>query len=290
MGAFTSTLEHCEQGIALYKIQQHRYYDTLVYGQDPGVVYLAYSSISLWFLGFPDQALSRSREALSLARELNHPFSQAFALGMASFVHHFLREEQNVLKRAKSALKLSTAKGFAQWIVPGIILRGWALIQQSLDATHLEPMRQALNNWLATGANLVVPYFFLILAEAKTLVGQTEAGLAALDEALKTAQNNGERWLEAEIHRLRGELLLKQGVAETEVEACFNRALDVAKLQNARSLELRTIMSLSRLRIRQGRQSEALPMLTTTYSWFTEGFDTRDLRDARVLIDELSLK
>ena len=207
---------------------------------------------------------------------------------MASFLHHYRREEQIVQDRAESALKIATEKGFSQWIAAGVIMRGWALAQQGQGSEAVTPMHQALGGWRASGAKLVVPYYLLLLAEAYAAVGDAKAGLTTVDEALKAAQSSGECWFESEMYRLQGEFLLKQGGAETEIEACFNQAFDVAFRQNAKSLELRIAMSLSRLRQRQGRQAEVLQMLTTSYNWFTEGFDTPDLKDARALLVELA--
>lgn len=288
MGEFKTAIAHCEQGTALYRIQHQRHHDSLVYGQNPGVVYPAYAAIALWSLGFPDQALNRSRESIALAKELDQPFSLAFSLGMSSFFHHLRREEIIVRKRASSALRLSTEKGFSQWIVSGIILRGWALTQQSRENTEIKAMRQALDGWQATKANLVSPYFMLILAEAYAVTGQIDAGLTTLAEALTVAKNSGERWLAAEVFRLQGELMLKQGKADTEIDAIYSQALDVAIQQKAKSFELRTVMSLSRLRLNQGRQAEALQMLTETYRWFKEGFDTPDLREAKAMLEAIS--
>ncbi len=145
-------------------------------------------------------------------------------------------------------------------------------------------MQQALDDWRAAGANLLSPYFLLIIAEAYAVTGQTEAGLATLTEALTAVQSSGERWLEAEIYRVQGELLLKQGGVETN----YRQALDIAIQQKAKSWELRTLMSLTRLRLRQGRQAEVIPMLAEIYEWFTEGFATPDLRDAKALLEDIS--
>ncbi len=207
---------------------------------------------------------------------------------MASFLHHLRREEQIVQDHAEPALKLATEKGFSQWIATGIIMRGWALAQQGMGAEAVTPMHQALDGWRGSGAKLVVPYYLLLLAEAYAAVGDAKAGLTTVKESLKAAQSSGECWFEAEMYRLQGEFLLKQNGAETEIEACFNKALDVASRQKAKSLELRIAMSFSRLRKRQGRQAEALQLLTDVYNWFTEGFDTPDLRDARALLGENS--
>lgn len=287
-GEFTLTRTYCEQGVALYASQHDHSPEALLYGQDPGVVCLAYSSLALWYLGYPDQALKRSRESLALAQELAHPFSQAFALGIASFLHHLRREPPIVQEYAESALKISTEKGFSAWIVQETILRGWALTQQRQEKAEIASMGQALDKWRASGAELLRPYFLLLLAEAYGLIGQTEAGLIGLAEALSAAHNHGDRWVEAELYRLKGGLLLRQGEAETQVEACFNQALNVAYQQNAKLLELRTVMSLSRLWLGQGRKAEGQQRLVEIYNWFTEGFDTPDLRDAKALLEALS--
>jgi len=169
-----------------------------------------------------------------------------------------------------------------------MILQGWSLAQQGQGGAEVvAQIRQALDGWLASGATLVAPYFRLLLAETYAATEQYEEALTILAEALSTAQASGECWFEAEMHRQRGEFLLVQGKEEAEVEACFKQALEVAARQNAKSMELRTAMSLGRLRQRQGRPAEAVDMLTTTYQWFTEGFDSPDLRDARLLLDEL---
>ena len=288
MGEFHESLKYCNQGISLYRSRHQHFDDALAYVHDPAAVYLAYSAIALWCLGYPDQALKRSHESITLVKELDHPFSEAFALGMASFLHHIRREEQMVRKRADAALGLSTEKGFSQWMAPSMILRGWLLARKGEGkAEVVSPMYLALDGWRASGAKLVVPYYLLILAETYLEIEQYEEALTTVTEALLAARTSGECWFEAEMHRLRGELLQKLRKGEAEIEACFNEALDVASRQSAKSLELRTVMSISRLRQRQGRPAEAREILYTTYNWFTEGFDSPDLRDAQTLMDEL---
>ena len=287
LGEFQPSLRHCDQGIALYRSHQPRYGDTLAYVHDPGVVCLAYSSLSLWCLGFPDQGLKRSHESIALAQEINHPFSHALALGTASFFHHLRREKQKAHERATAALAIASDKGFSQWIVVGTILIGWSSAQMGLGAEGIAPMRQALDGWRRSGAKLVVPYFLFMLAETYSVLEHAENALTTLEEALSVAYNTGERWLEAEMHRLRGEILLKKGASEKDIETCFNQALDIACHQNAKMLELRATVSLSQLWQRQGRRSEMLQNLTKIYDWFTEGFETKDLRAARALLDGL---
>jgi len=294
MGEFTATQAHCEQGTAIYRAQPRQRRDALRYGQDPGVVYGAYSSLALWFLGHPDRALQQSQASLALADEVDHPFSRAFALGIAAMLHHLRREEQTVRAQAESALQLATEKEFIQWIVQGTILQGWAQVHQGQGAAQIAQMQQALDKWQSTGAKLLRPYFLLLLAEAHGVVGQAAAGLAVLDEALATVHTSGERWTEAELYRLRGELVLQAGnygsesAVHSEAEACFQQAIDTARQQRAKTLELRAMLSLSRLWQTQGKRAAARTQLADVYAWFSEGFATPDLKAAEALLQELS--
>jgi predicted ATPase len=180
----------------------------------------------------------------------------------------------------------------------GTIDLGWALAEQDQRDEGIAQICQGLAAYQTTGAELWQPYFLALLAEAYGKVGQTEKGLSVLTEALTMVNKNGERWWEAELYRLNGELLLTQegcrlqaeGLREktAEAEACFLKAIEIARRQQAKSLELRAVMSLSRLWQQQGKQKETHEMLSALYGWFTEGFDTADLKDAKVLLDELS--
>jgi predicted ATPase len=240
-------------------------------------------------LGYPDQALQSIHEALTLAQELTHPFSLVYALNMAVLVHHFRREVQAVQERAEALIGLSTEQGFPMWLAYGTIMRGWALTAQGEGAEGIAQMRQGLVAHRATGAEIQRPYFLSLLAEAHGEVGQPEEGLTALVEALAIVDNTGERYWEAELHRRKGEfLLMKQGQKVGEAEECFRQALETARRQQAKSLELRVAMSLSRLWQQQGKQEEAHQLLAEIYGWFTEGFDTADLQEAKVLLEELA--
>jgi predicted ATPase len=191
-----------------------------------------------------------------------------------------------VAEWAERLITLSREQDFALWVAGGMLLHGWALTAQGRWEEGLAQMRQGLNDWRATGAEIWRPYFLTLLAEAYATAGQIDAGLSAVDEALLVAHTTGEHWWDAESHRLKGEGLQQQAVPdEQQAEACFQQALDIARQQQARSLELRAAMSLSRLWQRQGKRTAARQLLAEVYDWFTEGFDTADLQDARAVLE-----
>jgi class 3 adenylate cyclase/predicted ATPase len=287
LGVLPAGRQHLEEGIALYTSNQHR---ALVFrtGQDPGVACRAYAAWTLWFLGYPEQALARLHEALTLAHELSHPFSLAHARCWAASISQLHRDMPAVYEHADAAVALSTAQSFAEWPAWGTCLRGWALAMQGQGETGIAQIRQGIAAWRATGAVLIVPYFYTVLADVCAHLGHTEDGLQALAEAYTLVEQHEERMWEAEICRLRGVLLLRQpGTPQTEAEAWFQRALDVARRQEAKALELRAAMSLARLWQQQGKRVEACDLLAPIYGWFTEGFDTADLQEAKALLEEL---
>ncbi len=248
-----------------------------------------------------------SQKSITLAQKLSHPFSLAYALGHAARLHQFRREEHAIQERTEAAIALSTEQGFPFFLTQGVIFRGVVLAEQGWGHEGIAQIQQGIAAFRATGAELYRPYFLALLAEAYGKVEQAEEGLAVLAEALAVLDKTGERFYEAELHRLKGELTLKQsGVrgpesevsntqhlapsthAEAEVEACFHQAIDIARRQSAKSLELRATTSLARFLDKQGRRDEARRMLAVIYGWFTEGFDTADLKDAKALLEELS--
>ena len=241
----------------------------------------------IWMLGYPDQARQSIRESLTLAQELAHPFSLAIALNTAAVGYQFRREVRAVQKRAEELMALSTEQSFPQWLAYGTILRGWALTAQGEGAEGISQMRKGLAARRATKAELQRPYFLGLLAEAYGEAGQAEEGLSVLDEALAIVDNTGERNWEAELHRRKGELLLALSEEnQAEAEACFYRAVEIARRQSAKSLELRAVMSMSRL-WQQEKPQEAHQLLSEIYGSFTEGFDTADLKEAKSLLEEL---
>jgi predicted ATPase len=292
MGELEPALEHLDHAIAFYDPQQHASLVATL-AQDLGVSTLAWASWTLWLLGYPDQALERSREALALAKELGHPYTLGFALSVAAFFHQLRREDQTARERNEAMLQLSTEKGFPLFVAGGTVLQGWTLAITGQAEAGITDIRQGLDTLQAMGTKTQRSHWLALLAEAQASAGQAEEGLSVLDEALALVEKTGERYYEAEIHRLKGELLLVQG-DKTEAEAsfhqaesCFQHAVEVARRQQAKSWELRATVSLCRLWQKQGRMDEARQMLAEIYSWFTEGFDTPDLQEARELLEEL---
>jgi TOMM system kinase/cyclase fusion protein len=279
---------HLAQGMALYDAQQHHAL-AFRYGIDPGVFFLSYAARPLWFLGFPDQARTSIREALTLARKLAHPFSLAFALHWAVTTHQLRREAPAAQEQAEVSMAFSREQGFALWVPGGTVLRGWALSEQGQMEEGIAQIRQGMTAWQATGAELDRPYYLALLAEGYGKAGQAEAGLHILAEALAVMDAIEERYYEAELYRLQGELLLARSAEQhAEAETCFRQALEIARQQQAKSLELRAAMSLSRLWQRQGKRAEPRQLLGDIYGWFTEGFDTADLQEAKALLEALS--
>ncbi len=290
VGEHASAHSHVEQGLALYDPGHHRSLVHRYGGHDAKVCSLAWGGPALWCLGYPDQALRRSREALAFARELSHPVSLTLALKWLAALHQLRREEEAVQEWAEAAIVLASEQRLPLWLGWAGSLRGWALAQQGQGEAGIAQIRHGMATYQATGAALDEPYMLGLLADAYGTVGRTDEGLSTVDEALATAHRTGECYYEAELHRLKGELLLarNEGAAVTEVEACFGRAIGVARRQRAKSLELRAAVSLSRLKQEQGKPQEAHQMLREIHDWFTEGLDTPDLREARELLGELA--
>jgi TOMM system kinase/cyclase fusion protein len=288
LGEFAGARAHLEQGMVLYHPQQHRAH-AFLYGYDSGVHGLSFGAWALWYLGYPDQALRRVHDALRLAQDVSHPFSLGFALAFAAWLHQLRREGHAAHERAAALIALATDQGFPFWDSWGTVLRGWALAEQGQCAEGIAQLRQGIAAWRATGAALQLPYYLALLVEAYGKAGQAEEGLRVLAEALAAVHTTGERQHEAELHRLKGALLLAQDGADAqEAERCFRQAMDVACQQQAKSLELRAATSLSRLWQQQGNCAEAHKLLAPIYGWFTEGFDTADLQEAKALLETLA--
>jgi TOMM system kinase/cyclase fusion protein len=288
LGAVALAHTHFVQGLALYDPQQHRA-SAFLYGEDGGVVCKSLAAWTLWCLGYPNQGLTRSHEAVALAQQMASPFSVAFALSCEAEFHQFRREQGCTQGRAEAAISLTTEQGFPFFMAFGAILRGWALVHQGQAQAGIDQINQGLRGLRATGAELGRSYWLALLAEAYGILGKPETGLAVLGEALTLADATGERWYESELYRLKGELLLQQNSNnEDEAEACFHNAISIARAQQAKSFELRTATSLARLWQSQGKREAARQILGDVYGWFTEGFDTADLQDAKALLDELA--
>ena len=244
---------------------------------------------TLWCLGYPAQALRRSQEALALSQELAHPQSLVYAQYFAAFLHHRRREVPAVQAQADALLPLATAQGFPLWVGLGTCLRGWALAIHGQGEAGQAQIHQGLAIVLATGQTLSQPLCLVLLAEAAGHAGKVDEGLHLLAEALTAFEAGGRGDMLAEAYRLQGELLLRQGTPDAaQAEACFQQALAIARRQQAKSWELRAAMSLSRLWQQQGKRAEAHELLAPIYDWFTEGFDTADLQEAKALLAELA--
>ena len=259
----------------------------------------------LWLLGYPDRALQRNQKILTLAQKLSHPFSLAHTLSITAGVHQLRRQGRTTQEQAEALITLCTKQGFAQWLGPGIVMWGWALAEQGQGEEGIAQMHRGLTTHRATGAEVLRPHFLSLLAGAYGKVGQAEEGLTVLAEALATVDKTGERFYETELYRLKGTLTLQakvktslgqveasqnkseNGNPESEAEECFQKAIEIARLQQAKSWELRAVMSLARLWQQQGKTEEARQMLAEIYGWFTEGFDTADLQEAKALLEEL---
>jgi predicted ATPase len=287
LGAVPKARQHLEEGIARDTPDQRRA-PVCRMGHDPGVACRVLAAMTLWLLGYPAQALARLHEALALAHALSHPFSLAWAWCWAAMVSQLPRDVPAVHEQADAAVALATEQGFAQWAAWGTSVRGWALAMQGQGEAGLAQVRQGIASFRATGAALFVPYFCTVLADVCDHLGHMEDGLQALAEAYTLVEQHDERWWEAEVARLRGVLLLRQtGTPQAEAETCFQQALTVARRQQAKSLELRAAMSLSRLWQQQGQRDKARELLVPIYGWFTEGFETPDLQEAQALLQAL---
>jgi predicted ATPase len=293
VGDFAQALEQLQQAITIYNPQHHGSH-AYAYGHDPAAVGTIHESWALWLLGYPQRALKKYTIGMAMAEKLGHPYTSATAAAFAAWLHQFCGNLQVVEELASLALSLSTEHDFPFYPPWAMIMRGWVLSETGRLPEGIAEMRAGLDAYRMIGAQVLRPAFLSLLAGALGKAGQVEEGLSSLAEAQTLADTCHERWWQAELYRLRGELILKQhGVErlqpedEHEAEVWFHKALTVAQQQKAKSLELRAAMSLCRLWLKEAKQSEARRVLAETFAFFTEGFDTPDLRDAKGLLDQL---
>ena len=296
LGELTTARERYDHSLSLYDPQQHRSH-AFQYGTDPGMAASSYNALTLWHLGYPDQALEENHKSRTLARDAAHPLSIAFALFVSAWVHYLRQEAVATQTQAEATIRFATEQEFPHWIALSGMMRGWALAVQGDGATGIALLCQSLAKMRALGGNIGDTMHLAMLTEAYCSNGQLEAGQGALTEALALVDENGERAYEAELYRLQGELLLndERKTEKTEdflhamkAEECFQKAIEIARRQQAKSWELRSATSLTRLWRQQGKTAEAHELLSEVYAWFTEGFDTKDLQDAKTLLNELS--
>jgi class 3 adenylate cyclase/predicted ATPase len=287
MGHFDTARTHLERSAALYQSLQH-HLNNLTAGPDIGVFSSAYLSHTLWHLGLADQAVTKVNEAIALARELSHPFSEVLALDYAAMLHQFRGEPELAHGRAEAARVMCEEQGFEYYRVWALIIQGWVLTARGRADKGLDEIQGGVTAIRATGAAYRLPYYLALLAGAHAKSGQPASGLTLLTEAFDQMRKAGEFWMEAELYRLRGELLLTVSADHhDEAAQCFHQALNVARRQQALLVELRAATSLSRLLNDLGQRSEAGRLLADVYGRLTEGLNTFDARAAQMLLGDL---
>jgi DNA-binding SARP family transcriptional activator/predicted ATPase len=287
LGSADAARRHLDQGMGLYDRARHQSHAFVYGGHDPGVCCRKVASWASWILGYPARGLEESVASLRLARELDHPTSIIVALVWACVFRDLRREVQAVREHARALITLSTEHEASQWLATGTIIEGSVRAELGEGEVGIAQIRRGLAAYGSTGAHLFVPYFHSLLARACLKVGEPHEGLRVIGEALEKARTTGERVWEAELVRLEGELRLAASPEHVaEALECFRQAIEIARGQAARSWELRAALSLARLLVAEGRRDEAHRTLTSVYGWFTEGFDTADLQDAKAFLEE----
>jgi predicted ATPase len=279
-GNFSWALQHLEQSLRLYNPgAQGSLYEAFA---------RAHAAQCHVYLGHPDRALALSEAAVALAKRVGHPLSLANALAQAAVVHFQRGEPDRMRERAEEVVGLAEQLGFPFWLGWGRALRGWVRVESGEGEAGIAEMQQAMVELARIGTGLGAPLFLSMLAEGLRKVGRHDEALGALGLGLAQAEQQGQHFYDAELHRLRAEILLDMdGNAVEEAEALFNQSLEIARRQEAKTFELRAATSLARLWQRQGQRDAARDLLAPVYEWFTEGFDTRDLKDAKALLAEL---
>jgi predicted ATPase len=289
LGQHQDALHELEQAIAIHDPEKHAA-TAFAFGQDSGVVCRSQAAFSLWFLGYPDKAKRMNEEAVALAERIKHPYSLAAALDFSAWVDQLRGDSEAAQRHAEQAIAISAQHDFVFWLLTGMILRGWALAVRGQVDEGLPLLMQAFQGYQQTGAGILQPYYKALLADVYSRVGKETEAFRLLDEAEAAVNANDERWWEAELYRLKGELTLRRGSSEdlpsddSGAEAYFHNARRVASGQGAKSLELRAVTSLGRLWMQQGKVSEAKRIVGETQAWFSEGLDLLDFQEANSVL------
>ena len=280
---------YVEHGLALFEAQLRSTRIPLLTAHHPAVCGYGWGGMLLWLRGFPDQGRRHAGHALELARELGDSASIIWALSTRAHFHLLLREKPPALEMADAAIVMGKETTFFYALLAARIVRGWALVQAASANDGVVQIREAVKVLSESRARLWLSFFLATLAEAFGSNERIEEGLKTVEEGLELVQQSGELCWEAELYRVQGELLLRRDLSHPgEARAALESAVEVARKQGAKSLELRATTSLARLLDRQSDRREARGMLAEIYDWFTEGFDTADLKDAKALLDKLS--
>jgi predicted ATPase len=285
-GRFSSSRSHLEEALALFDPISHRSLDHQA-AIRPHVISQAVLGYDLFCLGYPDHALAETTAAITEARRLAHPPSLAVTLGCGTMLLLLVGDNAALGDWVDQMVAIATEQGFAFWRAYGTICRGWVKVRNGGLIEGASLLRSGLAAYRASGAETYMPHHIALLARTCEIAGQVEEGLTQLDEALQIVERTGERWFAAELNRHKGQLLLRQGHSEAAEELYCN-ALTIAEEQEAKLWELRAAVSLARLHRDQGRRAEARELLAPVYGWFTEGFGTPDLKEARALLGELA--
>lgn len=288
-GEFALSRSYLEKSLALHEAE-HLNFHVNHFAWDPHIVGQCRLALTLNFLGYLDQALQAQQASLTLGEAMGHPFSLAYSMGFNGFVQMMFGNADAVREQSLASLALSHKHGNLEWwLRKARIQYAWNEATIHPSDTTLNGMWQCLNEFYTLGSLLMRPYYYTLLAPLHAKLGQFEKSLQLLAEAQEMTERTNERWYEAETHRVRGDVLLMEGVSISEVEIAYRQAIEVAQYQQAKLLELRAATSLARLWQSQGRRAEARNLLQPIYDWFTEGFDTRDLKQAKALLHELTI-
>jgi class 3 adenylate cyclase/tetratricopeptide (TPR) repeat protein len=288
VGESELALKHAQQVFDLYDPQKHRSM-AYILGVDLKIVSMSYTGLNLWIRGYPDQARKIIRDVVSHCREVAHPPSSCFALWFVAKVYYQCGDTSEFRKYLDELMQTSREYGLVLFDGQGATLEGWSKCEQGKIPEGIAEMDQSIASFQKAGVRTFEAFNSTLLADWYCRTGALDKGFAVLQEALSLVERGG-RMYESEIHRLIGECLHLQGENDAIVEKHYMKAIQVAQRQSAKSLELRAVMSLSRLWRKQGRNEEALKMLRQTYDWFSEGFDTADLKEAALLLEDLSRK
>ena len=280
------TREHADAGRRLYDPEKHASHRLVYGGHDPGACAGYVGGMAEWLLGYPEKALASTADSLVLAERIAHPFTLSIALALSSVLYLNRREPERALRQLEAAEVLAAEQRLSLLYEPGM-LRGAALLGQGAVEDAIARIREGAAKWTRLGRTFNLPYGLAFLAEGLARHGDRAVALATLREGLETAAATGEHMWDAELHRLTGTVLLAENKRD-EGQASLQQAIRIAQAQQAKSLELRAATSLARLWGEQGRRAEARDLLAPVYGWFTEGFDTADLQEAKALLDELT--
>jgi predicted ATPase len=286
-GDFAGARDCCARAITEFDNRERTAFWAALVGEDAGVTHRCYLALALWHLGFPDQALQLNDEMLQLARAINQPFSIEYGLHHTGWLYHHCRLGIRVRAAGEEQIRIATEQGFLFWHASGTLYAAAGLVLEGRLEQGLRLLQKGLEAYRGTGAELALPYYLSMLADGCTQMSRFAEARVALDDGLKFVEKNDERCQEAELHRLKGELLLAESDDQTAAEECFLRAVETAQRQQSIAWELRATTSLSRLWQKQGRRQEAFGVLSKVYGVFNTGFTMPDLRDAAALLENL---